>query len=883
MKKRIGYDNNLDSAIKRLESLRTRYNKSSPKTAEEMQKDLDQAFADLDEFRATFERMQAQIEEKSASFLMMQSTLWHYEELFKLAPDGYVVVDPWMKIIEVNRALMTSLEAGRNLVINKPLLDFVDGEYHKILRSNLLKLKKKENKNLRFEMVVRPLGGDKAKQVEVVATANHNPVGTLSNYLLLIHDISERRLAEQSFRELADQWQITFDSTSDAICLLNKDYRIVRSNLAMQTMFQKNAGELFGARYTTVLYGEEIPSPMTLPSPQQENMEVYINEKWLDVIVNPVVDGSGMLLAAILVLRDITERKRVETELIEAKILLEKTFASLDQAVFVVSAKNRTILACNPVVERIFGYSEEELIGRNTHFMYVDRLEYEQYPRKLAAALNTSGVYHAELQMQRKDGSIFPVEITETGFLDSTGLRVGVVSVIRDITERKLIEETLRESEMRYRRIVETAQEGVWLIDAQYETTFVNTKMAELLGYSAGEMIGKKLFEFMDAEDIAFANGNLERRRQGISEQHNFCFRRKDGGQLWTIFESSPIFGENEEYLGALGMVTDMTNRKRVEEALAASESKFRSLVEQSPYGIIVVDEQGNLVEWNRGQEELTGLKKADVLGRPIWDVQFQMQPDELKSSFNHQAIQKATLDILQHGRGPELNHPIEMDIQLPNGTRRSIDIVMYSYKTTDGYQLGSIVRDITERKLAEFRLEYLATHDELTDLPNRYLYQDRLKLSIERARRERNSHHHVEEKVSLAVMLLDLDNFKFINDTFGHDEGDRVLKIVAARLNESVRKTDTIARMGGDEFVLIHENIVKVEDVTQVAKKILKNLSEPIRIASFEYRLTASIGISLYPLDGEDDVTLLKHADIAMYRAKQTRNHYAFHDLPGG
>lgn len=629
MKKKTEYDHHLESAIKRLESLRAHHNKSSLSTAEEMQKELDQLFADLVEFRTVYERMREQIEEKAASFLMMQSTLWRYEELFKFAPDGYVVADPWMKIIEANQALMTLLETRRELVINKPLLDFADGEYHKILRSNLLKLKKKENDSLRFEMVVRPLGGDKATRVEVVATANHNSAGTLSNYLLLIHDVSERRLAEQSFRELADQWQITFDSTSDAICLLNKDYCIIRSNLAMQTMLQRSARELFGVRYTTILYGEE-ENALAMPVPQRGSMEVYINERCLDVIVNPVVDSNGMILAVILVLRDITERKRVE-------------------------------------------------------------------------------------------------------------------------------------------------------------------------------------------------------------------------------------------------------------EALVASESKFRSLVEQSPYGVIVVDEQGILVEWNQGQEELTGLNRADVLGRPIWDVQFQMAPDELKSSYNYQFIQDVALEILRHGRGPDLNQPTQAEIQLPNGTRRNIETVMYSYKATGGYQIGCITRDVTERKLAELRMEYLATHDELTNLPNRYLYRDRLKLAIERARRERID-RPVEGRVLIAVMLLDLDNFKFINDTFGHDEGDRVLKIVAARLNESLRKTDTIARMGGDEFVLIHENVARLEGVAQVTRKILKNLSAPIRINnSFEHQLTASIGISLYPGDGEDDVTLLKHADIAMYRAKRTTNHFEFHDMSGG
>lgn len=877
MKKKIGYDRSLESAIKRLASLRAGLKKPSLKNIEKTRQALDWLSADLEGVQTAGAEIRAQIDEQAASLPALRSTLRRYEELFKFAPEGYLVVSPRLKVIEANQTLLTLLEAGRDLILDQPLLGIVDGEYHKTLKSNLLKLKKKENESLRFELEIKSFGGKENILVEVVVTANFD-TAALSNYLLLVHDISERRLAEQSFRELANQWQVTFDATSDAICLLNKEYDIIRSNLAMQTMFRKSARELFGVRYTTILFDDEKDAPAAIP--QRKSMEVYAHEKWLDVTVNPVVGESGIMLAAILILRDITERKRIEAELIAAKILLEKTFASLDQAFFVISTKSRTVLACNPAVERIFGYTEKELVGRTTEFMYADRAEYEQYPQKMIAALDASGVYHTETHMRRKDGSIFPVEITETGLLDGAGLRIGVVSVIRDITQRKRSEETLRESEMRYRRIVETAQEGVWLINAQNKTTFVNTKTVELLGYSVDEMIGKELFDFMDEEGVAQTNRNLERRRQGISEQHDFCFRRKDGGKLWTIVGTSPIFGEDGEYQGALGMITDVTNRKQIEEALAESESKFRSLVEQSPYGVIVVNEQGNVVEWNEGQEELVGLRKLDVLGRPIWDVQYEIIPAELKSSYNHQGIQDMTLDILRHGHGTDLNRPLVGEIQLPNGTRRSVEMVMYSYKTSGGYQLGCISRDVTERKRAEFRMEYVATHDELTDLPNRYLYRDRLKLAIERARRERED-HPVSGRVSIAVMLLDLDNFKFINDTFGHDEGDRTLKIVAARLNESVRKMDTIARMGGDEFVLILENIMSVANMAQVAEKILKNLSKPIRIASYEHHLSASIGISLYPVDGEDDVTLLKHADIAMYRAKQARNHYEFHDLP--
>jgi diguanylate cyclase (GGDEF)-like protein len=200
-----------------------------------------------------------------------------------------------------------------------------------------------------------------------------------------------------------------------------------------------------------------------------------------------------------------------------------------------------------------------------------------------------------------------------------------------------------------------------------------------------------------------------------------------------------------------------------------------------------------------------------------------------------------------------------------------------YLVKGPTGWEIASrAMRYAIERKRMEERLQYMATHDDLTGLPNRQLFHDRLTHAIKLSKRLSS---HKTEKWELAVMLLDLDNFKAANDKYGHLQGDLLLQAVAEQLRKCVRESDTVSRMGGDEFTLIFENVSGADDAAILAKKVLVTFDHPFQLAGNDFMVTASIGISLYPRDGQDAETLLAHADIAMYRAKQFKNTYRFYD----
>jgi diguanylate cyclase (GGDEF)-like protein len=271
--------------------------------------------------------------------------------------------------------------------------------------------------------------------------------------------------------------------------------------------------------------------------------------------------------------------------------------------------------------------------------------------------------------------------------------------------------------------------------------------------------------------------------------------------------------------------------RKRGELALRDSETRLKKIIDKSGDGIVIVDETRKILFVNPAAETLFNRPIADLFG----------------STFDYSLDEQIT----------------ELEI-FPVGKQETIFVELRNVKIEwEGKNaVLTTLRDITERKMAERRLQYLATHDSLTSLPNRALFYDRLNHALAQGRRNKNL---------FSILYLDLDGFKSVNDRYGHDVGDDLLQLVSRRFRSAVRESDTVARLGGDEFTFIIENILAVRDAERVTKKILESLKEPFHVANYEIVITASIGISVYPQHGENADILVKKADMAMYEAKQS------------
>ena len=306
------------------------------------------------------------------------------------------------------------------------------------------------------------------------------------------------------------------------------------------------------------------------------------SRKWVRTKGVPVVkDGKVVQVRGIL--QDISERKQTEASLEESQARMAAIVKTAVDAIITIDGQG-IVWSFNPAAEKIFGYSSEEIVGRSISLL-MPSPHREQHAHYLARFKSTGecrvpGVDREVLAL-RKDGSTFPIEIGVSE-IQVHGIQM-FVGILRDVSERKLAQEALRRSEQRYRRIVETAREGVWVHDVEGRTTFVNARMAEMLGYTVGDLEGRPVIDFVVPELQAAFQVYLERRRQGIGETHDFQFRCSDGSPLWAIVSASPLKDDEGRVIGVLKMITDITERRWAEQELMSSERRFRDIARNIP------------------------------------------------------------------------------------------------------------------------------------------------------------------------------------------------------------------------------------------------------------------------------------------------------------
>ena len=425
------------------------------------------------------------------------------------------------------------------------------------------------------------------------------------------------------------------------------------------------------------------------------------------------------------------------------------------------------------------------------------------------------------------------------------------------IAEQRRAETALRESEEHYRIVTETATDVVVTMDVNSTITFISTAAEKVFGYPSSELIGRSLTALMPA---------------AVRDVHSAALARylKTGKRHipWTAMEIPGLhrlgyeipleisFGEFKQdgkHL-LIGIMRDVTERKRAEEA----QHWLATIVESTSDAVIGKTLDGTILSWNHAAEQMYGYTAKEAIGHPIT----MLAPPE-----RHAEVAQFLIRI----RNGERIQNYETERVRKDGKRLYVSLTISPIKDAAGAIRGAsaIARDITDRKRAEERIRYLAQHDSLTGLPNRNLFRDRIGQVIVHARRAREQ---------VAVLFLDLDGFKHINDSLGHQIGDRLLRMAARRLQGCLREGDTVARLGGDEFILSLPGLADSNDAILISNKILEALREPFLIEQHELHLTGSIGISLYPADGEDVETLLRAADTAMYHAKEKgRDNYQF------
>ncbi|MGA3281768.1 MAG: EAL domain-containing protein [Smithella sp.] len=408
------------------------------------------------------------------------------------------------------------------------------------------------------------------------------------------------------------------------------------------------------------------------------------------------------------------------------------------------------------------------------------------------------------------------------------------------------------------RDIIANAGVGIYIVQKS-KFVYVSELYKKLTGYTDAELLGTDSLNNIYSEDREkVRNKAVKCLKKEIFEAYEYRFIKKNNDLMWVLETVTSIMYKGKR--ATLGSFMNITDRKNAEEALRQSEGKYRSILENIQEGYFEVDLAGNFIFFNDSMCRITGCSKEELTG-----TNYRQFSDEENSKIVFQAFNR----VYKTGESTE---GFDWLIIRKDGSKRYIEASASLQKDAPDKPNGfkGVIRDITERKLIEQELNHMATHDVLTGLPNRLLFSQLLNHAIQTAHRN---------KKQLAVLFIDLDRFKIINDSLGHEAGDKLLQEIAQRFKHLLRAVDIVGRLGGDEFIILIEEVNELNQVANLAQKILSIAIQPMVLMGEECRVTASIGISIYPNDGQDEQSLMKNADIAMYFAKEEgKNNYQFY-----
>lgn len=516
-------------------------------------------------------------------------------------------------------------------------------------------------------------------------------------------------------------------------------------------------------------------------------------------------------------------------------------------AIIVLDEEDRVKL-WNPEAESVFGWRQKDVLGKKSSSFLHDGEDTSAFRRLLADVREGRPSVIQRFRCRKKNGEVLDVSISLATLLSRNGRRDGIMAILADITKH-------RQTEDLYEILAKHSHAGVYVVENGM-FKFINRNAAAYAGYRPEEMLEMESIRLIHPDDRNAARESASLMLKGLkTTPYEFRIVAKDGSIRRILETVTPISYRGKR--AVMGNSMDVTERRETERALRENEERYRTIIENIADGYYEVDLRGNFIFFNDACKAILGYEKDEMVG-----MNYRAMADENIAA----RISKIFRRVYLTGR-PEKR--AEWEAIRKDGSRAHVEASVSLIHNAEGAPIGfrGIVHDITERKKTEEMIAHLAYHDALTDLPNRLLFRDRLSRAIAQSKRK---------GTKFALLMLDLDDFKTINDTLGHSAGDGLLRSAGGRLSKILRKVDTVARVGGDEFLILLEDIALEEHASTIARKILKAFQKPFLLDEKERIVTTSIGIAICPGDGDDEDTLMKRADIALYRAKKDgRNIY--------
>ncbi|MCP4596600.1 EAL domain-containing protein [Neptuniibacter sp.] len=581
--------------------------------------------------------------------------------------------------------------------------------------------------------------------------------------------------------------------------------------------------------------------------------ESIIDHLFWGVLIVPIFSVFALFL--ISVLRKLTLSNR---QLSEANTSMDTLFEAVPDALLTCNPDGR-LLRVNKEAIKLFGYPEEELLNLTIEELMPDRYRgahhqhrNQYFHKPTTRAMEKSGI----LYVKTKSGKEVPVEINLSHIVEDGGYVA--VATVRDVSTRKIQEAEIKASQKRLAEAQRIAKLGSWSIDFCSGATLWSDEVYQILHLDK-EKVSPSLQLYLSTSSRSETDELEQILSSSDTQIDQYRLIRKiqnADGDISHVREEGELYrDENGNLTNAVGTIRDITEAVQTREKLEQAAVVF----EHTSDAVMITDQNRNIIAINKAYADITGYSEDEVLNQDAGFSKSGQHSAEFYQEMNEALLQTGSWEgeIWDRRKDGEI-YPKRLSITSVYNSRGALL-----------YYVG-VFSDISHIKSTEDQLRHLALHDSLTGLPNRLSFNQKLDHAIKHADR-------IQQNV--AVLFLDLDRFKTINDSLGHPVGDSLLNEVATRLKSCLRNDDTIARLGGDEFTIIMEEIRIPEDAAKVAEKITEALSAPVEIEGHQFYITTSIGISLYPEDGESVTDLVKNADAAMYRAKEAgRNCYEFY-----
>ncbi|MGA7673344.1 MAG: PAS domain S-box protein [Nitrolancea sp.] len=674
--------------------------------------------------------------------------------------------------------------------------------------------------------------------------------------------LAERTAALNALRESEESFRKVFAEAAVGEFTTSLDGRFLQVNHAFCQITGYSEDELKATDILSITHADDVEMSAERYRQLTEEMIPYFHldtryirhdERVVSVQLSSSVarNADGDPLYVIGLVQDVTERKLAEERQQDAEARYRSLVEQVPAVIYIAAIDElSTTVYVSPQMTALLGYTPQEWLADPRSWLNAlhpddrDHMLNEIVPRSRDASLQS------EYRLRAIDGRYVWVRDEAILIADERGQPLYWQGFLLDITERKRAEDELLSLDEKYRSLVDNANDVIITYDASGQIIFANQMFMKRYGYDYQETMQLSVLDLVHPDDVGWVRDYFEQRGRGEAVPGAYQLRTltKDGSIVYIDVNTSPIVNADGRPAAIQAIIRDVSERHLAERLLAESEQRYRSLFYHNPDAVFSLDPSGRCLAANPACEEITGYTSDEILSRP-WSA-FIVNED-LKPTLRH---------FTRSVRGEP--QTFEVSIVRKSGQRARLSVTTVPIMVGDQIVgIYGIAKDETERRALEEELAHQAFHDSLTHLPNRMLFLDRLQQALSRTERSQSM---------LAVLFLDLDNFKVINDSLGHEVGDQLLMNVAERLRGSMRGGDTAARLGGDEFILLLDQIHSVHEAERVAQRVHEVLKEPFFVGQREVFVTPSIGIAVSTSSDDRPDDLLRNADVAMYRAKR-------------